>query len=250
MLCRMSDADNPKPESDVTTEPEASETPSKPAEPSKTTELAETQELAPEDRPEAPTTPAERQVVYVHAPVPPKVIHNRLFGALLALLGTAVYGLLFFGAVAVLIALTPGAFFESTALGFVNSSAFWVPVLFFAFASIVLAIVLNRAPWSAHVVGSILVAIFVFWATAGVLALLTNIVTMTPDEASAVFWAIAGNPILFIAAILAREVPLWVGLAIATRGRKVRARNAEAKTAYDAEQAEKKAEYERAAATV
>ena len=64
------------------------------------------------------------------------------------------------------------------------------------------------------------------------------------------FWAIAGNPILFIAAILAREVPIWIGLAISTRGRKVRAKNAEAKAAYDAEQAEKKAEYERAASTV
>jgi hypothetical protein len=250
MLCRMSDAENPKSEPERTAEPAASETPSETREPAEARELAETQELAPEDRPAASTTPAERQVVYVHAPVPPKVIHNRLFGALLALLGTAVYGLLYFGAVAVLIALTPGAFFESSALGFVNSSAFWVPVLFFAFASIVLAIVLNRAPWSAHVVGSIVVAVFVFWASAGVLALLTNIVTMTPDQASAVFWSIAGNPILLISAILAREVPLWVGLAIATRGRKVRVRNAEAKAAYDSEQAEKKAEYERAAATV
>ena len=43
---------------------------------------------------------------------------------------------------------------------------------------------------------------------------------------------------------------MWIGLAISVRGRKVRMRNAEAKAAYDAEQAEKKAEYERAAATV
>jgi hypothetical protein len=135
-------------------------------------------------------------------------------------------------------------------LAFVNSSAFWVPVLYFALASVLLAIVLNRAAWWAHVIGSVLVAIFVFWASAGTLALLSNVVGMTPDDAGATFWSIAGNPILFIATILAREVPLWIGLAISTRGRKVRARNAEAKAAYDAEQAEKKAEYERAATTV
>ena len=83
MLCGMSDAENPK------SEPELTDTPA----PEKK-DLAETQELAPEDRPEETTTAAtpDRQVVYVHAPVPPKVIHNRLFGALLALLGTAVYG--------------------------------------------------------------------------------------------------------------------------------------------------------------
>jgi hypothetical protein len=43
---------------------------------------------------------------------------------------------------------------------------------------------------------------------------------------------------------------MWVGLAISVRGRKIRLRNAEARAAYDTEQADKKAEYERAATTV
>jgi hypothetical protein len=249
----MSDAPESKPKTTSETEPEVveAEIVEEPSEPV-ATDPAATQELAPEDRPEVAAAAAEsgRQIVYVHAPVPPKVLHNRLFGVLVALLGVVIFGLVYFGAVVVYIAITPGALFEATALNFVNSAAFWVPVLYFAFASILLALVLNRAAWWTHVVGSVVVAIFVFWASAGTLALLSNVVAMTPDEANVVFWSIAGNPILFIATILAREVPLWFGLAIATRGRRVRERNAVARAAYDAEQAEKKAEYERAAATV
>lgn len=246
----MSDVTNPTADADPASEP--------------------TQELAPEDLPEAPATettavepapasevPAEvavtgaaPQVVYVHAPVPPKVRHNRLFGALIALLGGAVFAAAFFAIVAVYIAITPHALFESTVSGFVNSSAFWVPVLFYVLAAVLVAIVLNRAAAWTHIIGSIVVAVFVYWASAGVITLIAGVITMTPEKASLVFWTVAGNPIIFIAAILAREVSLWLGLLTARRGARVRALNAEAKAAYDAEQAEKKAEYERAAATV
>jgi hypothetical protein len=240
----MSDAENPKSKSELTTEPEPVETPPE------TPDLAETQELAPEDRPDPTATSAERQVVYVHAPVPPRVVHNRLFGALLALLGTAVYGALYAVGAAVIIALTPGVQLDASFLDFVNNSAFWVPVLLYVVAAVVAALLLNRAAWWAHVIGSAIVALVVYWGSAGLLTLLTDLTKQTPDEAAATFWAFAGSAFLFVAAILAREVAMWIGLAISVRGRKVRMRNAEAKAAYDVEQAEKKAEYERAATTV
>ena len=123
-------------------------------------------------------------------------------------------------------------------------------MLLYLVAAIVAALLLNRAAWWAHVVGSAIVALVVYWGSAGLLTLLTDVVNQTPDEAAATFWGFAGSSILFVAAILAREVAMWVGLAISVRGRKVRLRNAESKAAYDAEQAEKKAEYERAATTV
>ena len=46
-------------------------------------------------------------------------------------------------------------------------------------------------------------------------------------------------------AVLSREVSIWIGLAIAARGRRVRARNAEARASYDRELSEKRAQYER-----
>ena len=53
---------------------------------------------------------------------------------------------------------------------------------------------------------------------------------------------------MIAAALVAREVSIWIGLAIAARGRRVKARNVETRTAWDREQEEKKAEYERTGA--
>lgn len=254
----MSDAADPKPENLPAAEPAPDVVPEATAdaasEPAAAAPPAETQELAPEDRPDAAAVPATtsgaRQVVYVHAPVPPKVAHNRLFGALIALLGTVAFALIYFGVAAAFLAITH--YVNVTGQQFVNTPAYWVPILFYAVGSVVLAVAANRAPWWAHVAGSALVAIFVYWLSVSVLTLTgpVAIFAMTPEEASARFWGIASSPILFVAALAAREVSMWFGLAISNRGRKVRERNAVAKAAYDAEQAEKKAEYERAAATV
>ena len=152
---------------------------------------------------------AERQVVYVHAPVPPKVVaqppvrcaaraarHRRATACSTSAPSRVV------------IADHPGRAARAPASsGFVNSSAFWVPMLFFA-----VAVDRARAPaqpgglvdargrqpaWSRS---------SSTWAPPALLALLSDVVALTPDEAAAAFWAIAGNPILFIAAILAREV--------------------------------------------
>src|ERR1019366_1313493 len=49
-----------------------------------------------------------------------------------------------------------------------------------------------------------------------------------------------------VVAIIAREVSLWMGFLIASRGRKVRARNVDARVLYDQEIAAKRAEYEQA----
>ena len=49
---------------------------------------------------------------------------------------------------------------------------------------------------------------------------------------------------MIAAALVAREVSIWIGLAIAARGRRVRVRNDETRTAWDREQEEKRAEYE------
>jgi hypothetical protein len=96
--------------------------------------------------------------------------------------------------------------------------------MMFALGFIVLVVILNRAGWWAHVIGK------------------------TPAEANAAFGALATNPLMIAAALVAREVSIWIGLAIAARGRRVRARNEETRTAWDREQEEKRAEYERGGA--
>jgi hypothetical protein len=77
----------------------------------------------------------------------------------------------------------------------------------------------------------------------GVLLLIGDVFHGSPDPVS--FASLAINPWVIAAALVAREVSIWIGLAIAARGRRVRVRNVETRTAWDREQEEKKAEYER-----
>ena len=192
---------------------------------------------------------AGQQVVYVQAPLPPKVRGNRVVGVLLALLGTVVFAVVYAGAAAIPLAIRfSGDGFSPAFSAFVQNAIFWIPILMFALAFILLTVVLNRAGWWAHVLGSLLVAVFVYFASIGLLLLVGNVFSLTPTQASSAFGALATNPLMIAAALVAREVSIWIGLAIAARGRRVKARNVETRTAWDREQEEKKAEYEQTGA--
>ncbi len=199
--------------------------------------------------PVVPVSEAPREVVYVQAPTPPRERGNRGFGVLISLLGTAAFGLLYLAA-AVIISLIPGSGFDASIPAFLSSDAFWVPVAAYAVFSVVFALIINRAAWWAHVIGSIFVAVLTYAVSLGVLALLRNVVAMTPDEAATLVAAIAFRPPLLIAAlVVARETALWFGLAIASRGRRVKERNAVARAEFEQSVADQRAEYERAHAS-
>ena len=192
---------------------------------------------------------AGQQVVYVQAPLPPRVRGNRVVGVLLALVGTVVFAAAYAAAAAIPLAIRfSGAGLSPAFSAFVQNAIFWIPVMMFALGFIVLVVILNRAGWWAHVIGSLLVALFVYFASIGLLLLVDNVIGKTPAEANAAFGALATNPLMIAAALVAREVSIWIGLAIAARGRRVRARNEETRTAWDREQEEKRAEYERGGA--
>ena len=63
------------------------------------------------------------------------------------------------------------------------------------------------------------------------------------------FGGLAVNPFIIIAALVAREVSIWIGLAIAARGRRVKARNHEIVDEWETEHADTRAQYERATTT-
>jgi len=192
---------------------------------------------------------AGQQVVYVQAPLPPRVRGNRVVGVLLALVGTVVFAAVYAGAAAIPLAIRfSSAGFSPAFSAFVQNAIFWIPIMMFALGFIVLTVILNRAGWWAHVIGSLLVALFVYFTSIGLLLLVGNVVSLTPAQANSAFGALATNPLMIAAALVAREVSIWIGLAIAARGRRVRARNDETRTAWDREQEEKRAEYERTGA--
>jgi hypothetical protein len=182
------------------------------------------------------------QVVYVEAPKPFIAKGNRGFGILIALLSTVIFAALY--AVALVIGeLISGA--PSISVSFITTLDFYAPVLMFAVGFVVLVIIVNRAGWAAHVLGSIFVGLVVFFGGTGVILLL-HINQIPSNEVAENFTRVLFSVELVVAALLGREVALWMGFAIASRGRKVRTRNADARVLYDQEIAAKRAEYEQA----
>ncbi|MBH0082530.1 hypothetical protein [Salinibacterium sp. SWN167] len=198
----------------------------------------------PEPEPEpvvAETTGAaasgEPRVVYVTAPTPPKVAGNRGFGIFIALASTVAFAIVFAIAVVIIGAAESGR----VAVAFVQAPSFYVPVAFFALGAIVIALIVNRAGWAAHVFSSIIVGLVVYFGTVGALLLINGVIQNTPEQAHAMFLAALADPLVIAAGLLGREVSLWTGALVARRGRKVTQRNVDARAKWEAELAEKTA---------
>ncbi|MGV8875875.1 MAG: hypothetical protein ACOH1K_00035 [Rhodoglobus sp.] len=179
----------------------------------------------------------EPRVVYVTAPVAPAPAGNRWFGVLIACAATVAFAIIFVIAVAVINAAQTGRF----GISFIQQPSFYVPIAFFLLGSVVLALVLNRAGWAAHVVASILVGVVVYFGTIGVLLLINGIVQNTPAEAQLLFGLALTDPRVIASGLVAREVSLWTGALVAKRGRKVTERNRDSRARWQEELAEKSA---------
>ncbi|BDI23909.1 hypothetical protein [Herbiconiux sp. L3-i23] len=211
-----------------------------------------------ETAPTAPTTatgPAERtdeprtdepRTVYLEAPAPPKKKGNRGFGTLIALLAAIAFALVWAGAAALIIAVgTPADLFAESFTNFVLSAAFWVPIIAFFVGLVIVVLLFNRAGWPLYIIGGLIVAVLVY---GGYLlgAVITVAQQITPSEVTGFLSRISISPLAIAAGIAAREVSIWSGAAIAARGRRVKAKNAQAQADYEKASAERKAEYERA----
>jgi hypothetical protein len=190
-----------------------------------------------------PTAPA-REVIYVTTPAAPRKLGNRGLGSGLALAAAVVFTALLALATAALAVANGGAF----GFGFLAQPQFYVPALFFVIGFVLVVLIVNRAAWWAHIVGSIFVGLIVYFGTIGLGLLTTGIVQNTPAEAAERFTGELLNPFIIVAALLAREVSLWSGAILSRRGRRLRERNAEAHAAWQRELAETRAEGQRRAA--
>jgi uncharacterized integral membrane protein len=182
-----------------------------------------------------------QHVVYVEAPRPPAKKGNRGFGVLLAIVSAVIYAVLF----ALITVIVDVANSTAVDFTFISTADFWVPVLVFLIGFIILVLIVNRAGWIAHVIGSLFVGAFVFFASSAAI-LLFHLSEFTPAQAGAAYHSVLFSPVAIVAALLAREVSLWMGAAIAARGRRVKVRNVEARETYERDEATKRAEYERA----
>ena len=198
------------------------------------------------DRPTEEAHPSNQQRAFTSPPVAPKKKGNRVFGALIALVSSVVFLIVFAIVAAIVIAVgAPGQSVVGNLTAFLTSPVFYVPAIFFAVAFVLVVLLANRANWWAYIIGSLFVAAVVYFGTIGVGLLISNVVVMTPAEAAAEFARSASNPFVIAGALVAREVAMWSGAAIAARGRRMKVRNRSSREEYERAAAEHRAEYER-----
>ncbi|BAU31353.1 hypothetical protein [Microcella alkaliphila] len=199
----------------------------------------------PATEPAADTTAAP-QVVYVDAPQRPKKRGTRGVGLAVVLLSTGVFAVLYaLATIALALALRPDGL--NGFASYLASAPFFVPVLVFAGAHLLLVLVANRAGWWMHVLGGFLVAVLVWVSFLGAALIAAGAIGATEAQQQSVILQQLVNPLGIIAAVLAREIPIWVGGIVARRGRTQTARNAEALAAYERDLAAHRASVQPAA---
>jgi len=179
-------------------------------------------------------TNAQPNVVYVNAPQAPVEKSNRGFGALISLAATVVFLIVLAIVMVIIYSARSGALY----IDFLGQTAFYVPALFFFVGAILLTLLLNRAGWWTYVIGSLLLALFVYFGTIATVLVINGVVLLTPEAAAEQFRLGTVSPFTIAAALVAREVMLWAGAIIASRGRKLKVRNAEALETFQREQAQ------------
>jgi hypothetical protein len=187
------------------------------------------------ERPHETAAPA--QTVFVTAPTEPVHRGNRGFGFLIVIIATIIFAALY----GVIIAIIEYVRNGTADLDFLTSIDFYVPVAFFFVGFLIVALIANRAGWWAHVIGSLLIALFIYFGTVGVGLIRGGVIMQTPNDASRLFSEALLNPYVIAAALLGREVSLWFGAAISARGRRVKAKNIEARETFERETAESRA---------
>ena len=194
-----------------------------------------------EPLPRPATSAASMQTVYVPAPVPPSKKGNRGFGVLIALLSTVVFAGLYALVIATIRAVEVGVL----QFDFFGSLAFYTPAIFFFVGFVIVVVFANRASWWSYVLGSLFVGLFVYFGTVGTGLLVNNVLGETATGAARLLATALSSPFIIGAALVAREVSMWMGAFISARGRKVKARNIDARDTFDSESAARTSEYEK-----
>lgn len=184
--------------------------------------------------------------LYTQTPAPPEIKGNRGAGVLISVLAAIGFAVVYAGVIALLLApkYPPSTFLDEGLMPAVLSVGFGAAVAGFLVAMILLVLIAGRAGWWAYALGGFIVAVIVWAATAVGYALHDRFVL--GESVSLSFVSIVEEyglaiPVL-AAAIVAREASVWFGAWIGSRGRRVKARNAEALTEYEQALAEVQAQ--------
>jgi hypothetical protein len=185
--------------------------------------------------------------IYSQAPAPAQVVRterpaqrgNRLFGTVIALLGTVAFAVVYAVVALIFFVMNPAVDNAvATLTRFLVSFAFIIPVAFFAIAFILLVLILNRAGWWAYIIGGFVVAAIVYAGSIVGAYLAVEGWSMSPEALGEFLRSLLMDPLPIAAAIVAREVSIWTGAWVSSRGRKVKERNRAARADHEKAAAE------------
>ncbi|WP_460571195.1 hypothetical protein [Humibacter soli] len=171
--------------------------------------------------------------VYVTAPTPPKAKGNRLMGILIAVVGAVAYAVVFAVVTLGLFALRQPRGSVTLWENYLQTAGFWVPVVVFFLAFVLLIVIVNRGGWWAYGIGSFFVGVIVYFGYVGGALLTVSAWKFSSGEVTQFLGTLWSSPLTFAAAVVALETSLWFGAWVAARGRRVRERNLEAQRDYD-----------------
>ncbi|OUE10157.1 hypothetical protein CMsap09_14515 [Clavibacter michiganensis] len=178
------------------------------------------------------------QPIYVQAPTPPQKRGNRGFGVLIAVVAAILFALLYSLGTALLASVRNPDAFGDVFGRYLLSPVFYVPTIAFLVFFVLLALLVNRGKWWAFVLGGLPVALLVYAAYIGTRLLQGGVMDLAPSEQALLLQRTVTFPDGILAAFLARELVTWLGAGISARGRRVKAKNVEARAEYDRKLAE------------
>lgn len=184
--------------------------------------------------------------LYTQTPAPPEIKGNRGAGVLISVLAAIGFAVVYAGATALLLAPSypPSTFLEQGLLPALLSIGFGAAVAGFLLGMIVLVLIAGRAGWWVYAIGGFFVGVAV-WASAAVGSALHDRFVLGQNVSLDVLDLVQDYgltiPVL-VAAVVAREACVWFGAWIGARGRRMKARNAEALVEYEQALAEVQAQ--------
>jgi hypothetical protein len=184
----------------------------------------------------APTETARAQPIFVQAPEAPRLRGNRGAAGAIGLLAAVAFAVLYLGvrlALGLIDGSVTGDNVGSTVLAALSSAAFWVPVVVFFIAFWLLGAVINRGRWGAWVVFGLLVGLASWFGHILGQLFQAPFWLLTASEGARLVEEQLLAPLAIAAFVIGRELTIWFGAWVASRGRRVTELNTEAQREYE-----------------
>ena len=177
------------------------------------------------------------QPIFVQAPEAPRPRGNRGAVAAIGLLAALVFAVILLAASLAFLVVADGlpdiAQLGEEALAILMTAEFWVPVAVFYLAFCILGAFINRGRWGLWVIFGLLVGLASYAGHLLGALVAAPFWTLTASQGAQLAAEELFAPLALVALVAGREITIWFGAWVASRGRRVTELNAEAQREYE-----------------